>query len=151
MKIFKIRFFLFFIVTAGIALNFTGCDNISQGLQRRKFEFLYRMNNDVTLLREYTSGINKAKDLKFFESKINNLYTSVNKMETVKNYSASDALKEQFLNLLDSDIEAVNVLKNKNLPPDQVIVDENEVHMMKENVNSFIEHLNAEIVKVGKE
>lgn len=151
MKIFKIRFFLLIIVTAGIAFNFTGCDNISQGLQRRKFEFLYRMNNDVTLLREYTSGINKAKDLKFFESKITNLYASVNKMETVKDYSASDALKEQFLNLIDSDIEAVNILKNKNLPPDQVIMDENEVHMMKENVNSFIEHLNAEIVKVGKE
>jgi len=139
------------LIALEIIFSINGCDKISQGLQRNKFEFLYRMNNDVTLLREYTSGINKAEDLKFFESKLNNLYASVNKMETVKNYGGSDALKEQFLNLIDSDLEAVKILKDKNLPADDVIKDEYEVQIMKDNVNSFIEHLNAEIVKVGKE
>ncbi|HRA99194.1 MAG TPA: hypothetical protein PK294_02035 [Ignavibacteria bacterium] len=151
MKHFKFSKLFTILIALEIIFSIYGCDKISQGLQRNKFEFLYRMNNDVTLLREYTSGINKAEDLKFFESKLNNLFASVNKMETVKNYGGSDALKEQFLNLIDSDLEAVKILKDKNLPADDIIKDEYEVQIMKDNVNSFIEHLNAEIVKVGKE
>ncbi|MFZ1322816.1 MAG: hypothetical protein WAT71_14765 [Ignavibacteria bacterium] len=151
MKHFKFSKLFIILIAVKIIFSVYGCDKISQGLQRSKFEFLYRMNNDVSLLREYTAGINKIEDLKFFESKINNLYASVNKMETVKNYGESDALKEQLLNLIDSDLEAVKILKDKNLPADQVIKDEFEVQMMKDNVSSFIEYLNAEIVKVGKE
>lgn len=151
MKIFNFKKLILILVAAELIFASSGCDNISQGLQRSKFEFLYRMNNDVSLLKEYTFGLNKIDDLNFYEKKINNLYVSLNKMETVKGYGESNVLKEKLLDLIDKNLNSVKVLRNKNIPPDQIIKYELEVLTMKEDVSKFMESLNEEIIKVGRE
>lgn len=128
-----------------------GCDEISHGQQRRKFEFLYKANNFATVFREYTSDIVNFSDLQLYETRMNRLYEDVNKFETVKGWTKSDAIKEDFLNSIDKNLNAVRSMKMKQSLYREFIKDEHEIIVMRETAEEFLNSVENEITVVGKE
>lgn len=128
-----------------------GCDEISHGQQRRKFEFLYKTNNFAAVFREYTNDIVKFSDLQLYETRMNKLYEDVNKFETVKGWTKSDAIKEDFLNSIDKSLNAVRSMKMKQSLYREFIKDEHEVILMRETAEDFLENVENEITVVGRE
>ncbi len=129
----------------------SGCEKISQGMQRRQFEFLYKMNNYAALFREYTGGISFYSDLDFYENRMEKLHEDVSKMETVRGYETSEDLKAKLLITINENITSINVIRQKQLPLTENISKEWDVRMMNERVDGFINELNDEINKVGKQ
>lgn len=129
----------------------SGCDKISSGMQRRQFEYLYKMNNYASLFREYTGGISYYSDLDFYENRMVKLHEDVSKMEAVTGYEASEDLKTKLLITINENLSTVNVIKQKQLPLTENIRNEFDVRMMNERVDDFIEELNNEISRVGRE
>ena len=128
-----------------------GCDEISHGQQRRKFEFLYKTNNFAAVFREYTNDIVKFSDLQLYETRMNKLYEDVNKFETVKGWTKSDAIKEEFLNSIDKNLNAVRSMKMKQSLYREFIKDEHEVIAMRETAEDFLDNVENEITVVGRE
>jgi len=151
MKIFKkISYQVILILTIQIVIN-SGCSEISQGLQRKKFEFLYKMSNYASLFREFTGGISYPEDLDFYVTRMNNMYEDVSKMEDIEGYKASGMLKDRFLIVIQENIRAAEVISQKKLSPRENIRNEYEVNKMNDRADYFIKELNDEISKVGKE
>jgi len=151
MKIFKrIIYPVIVTLTIQILIN-SGCSEISQGLQRKKFEFLYKMNNYASLFREYTGGISYPDDLDFYETRMNKMYEDVSKMEDIAEYKASGRLKDKFLSVIQENIRTSDIIRQKKLPPKENIRSEYEVNKMNDRADIFIKDLNDEISKVGKE
>lgn len=133
------------------ALTITGCNELSQGIQRQKFEFLYRINTEATLLKDYTNGINKTEDLDSFERRLYKFNSELLKINTIDGYEESKQIKQNLITLVEDNITSVNTLKMKQYPPGQNIRQEYEVLIMKEKIVDFLDKLNDEIVKTGKE
>lgn len=143
-----IMLFIMLLLSVSI-LN--GCDEISHGQQRRKFEFLYKTNNFAAVFREYTNDIVKFSDLQLYETRMNKLYEDVNKFETVKGWTKSDAIKEEFLNSIDKNLNAVRSMKMKQSLYREFIKDEHEVIAMRETAEDFLDNVENEITVVGRE
>lgn len=151
MKIFRKNIFLVFIFLSIFTFIISGCNEISQGLQRKKFEFLYKMNNYASLFREYTGGLSFSEDLELYEKRMDKLYEDVSKMEDIDGYKTSGELKDKFLIAIQENIRTADIIRKKNMIPDENIRNEIEVMLMNDRVDNFIEELNEEISKVGKE
>ena len=143
-----IMLFIMLLLSVSI-LN--GCDEISHGQQRRKFEFLYKTNYFAAVFREYTNDIVKFSDLQLYETRMNKLYEDVNKFETVKGWTKSDAIKEEFLNSIDKNLNAVRSMKMKQSLYREFIKDEHEVIAMRETAEDFLDNVENEITVVGRE
>ena len=151
MKIFKrIIYPVIVTLTIQILIN-SGCSEISQGLQRKKFEFLYKMNNYASLFREFTGGISYPEDLDFYETRMNKMYEDVSKIEEIEGYKVSGQLKDRFLIVIQENIRTADIIRQKKLPPKENIRNEYEVNIMNGRTDNFIKDLNDEISKVGKE
>ena len=142
---------MFFILSLLSVSIICGCDEISHGQQRRKFEFLYKTNNFAAVFREYTSDIVNFSDLQLYETRMNRLYSDVNKFETVKGWTKSDAIKEEFLNSIDKNLNAVRSMKMKQSLYREFIKDEHEVIAMRETAEDFLDNVENEITVVGRE
>ncbi len=151
MKIFKKNIFLVFIYLTIFTLIISGCNEISQGLQRKKYEFLYKMNNYASLFREYTGGVSFSEDLDFYEKRMDKLYEDVSKMEDIGGYKESDVLKDKFLIAIQENIRTADIIRQKKMAPKENIRNEYEVMIMNDRTDNFIKELNDEISKVGKE
>lgn len=146
-KLFVPACLLFLILI--IVMN--GCREISQGQQRKKFEYLYKMNNYTSLFREYTGGISFAGDLELYQKRMRKLYDDVEQMTVIEGYKASSDLKTEFLFVINENVKTSDNLKQKNLPEMQNIRNEYEIQEMNQKVDDLIEDLNTEISRVGKE
>lgn len=152
----KKRIYAFVInltILISILLNLSGCEKISQGTQRLKFEFLYKMNNYATLFREYTGSINYYSDLDPYIERMNKLYGDVNNMVDIGGYGTSRTLKESFLTAIDMNINSAKALKQKSEDSTSTVSirKDYEVIIMDERIDKFIDELNEAIVEVGKE
>ncbi len=144
----KIHLIIFIII---IMIMMSGCNKISEGQQRKKFEFLYKMNNNATLFREYTNEINYFSDLEFYEGRMKKLTEDINKADTVQNYTESDILKLSLLNTINVNINMADSLRRKSFKPSDNIREEYEVIIMNDGAEKFMTELNDEISRVGKE
>ena len=151
MRIFKKNIFLVFIYLSIFTFIISGCNEISQGLQRKKFEFLYKMSNYASLFREYTGGISYSEDLDIYEKRMSKLYEDVSKMEDIDGYKTSGELKDKFLIVIQENIRTADIIRQKRLIPKENIRNESEVMIMNDRADNFIKELNEEISKVGKE
>ncbi len=129
----------------------SGCGQISQGLQRKKFEFLYKMNNYAALLKGFTNDVTYYKDLEFFEARMKQYYEDINNVGTIDGYGTSRLIKEKFLETIDINVNAAETVRHKNFRPEYNIRKEYEVIVMNERIDKLTEDLNDEISKVGKE
>jgi len=133
------------------SITLLNCNQISEGQQRRKFEFLYKMNNHASLLSEYTNGISYYKDLDFYEGRMKILYPDVIKMDPIKDWGVSRILKEKFLKTIDDNLLTLNNFKQKQFPVGENIRKEYDIIVMNERVDYFMKELNDAISIVGKE
>jgi len=149
MKTFRKYSFLLLCLMA--LLSCSSCDEISHGQQRKKFEFLYKMNNFGTIFREYTNDIVKLSDLQLYETRMNKLYADVNKFETVEGWRKSDALKDEFQEAIDLNLNRCRAMLQKQAMYREYIKDEYDIIMMRETANEFNVKVEDEIIVVGKE
>ncbi|MBX7043395.1 MAG: hypothetical protein K1X85_10890 [Ignavibacteria bacterium] len=129
----------------------SACQDISHGLQRRKFEYLYKLNNFGTIFREYTGDVVYYRDLELYRTRLGKLYADVNGFETVPGYEKSFALKESFLDAIETNTTAVTNMLMKQGVYGANIRNEIEVIRMREISSEFLKEVDDEIVKVGKE
>jgi hypothetical protein len=127
------------------------CDEISHGLQRRKFEFLYKLNHFGTIFKEFTSDVTYFKDLELYEKRLNNLQKDVSKFETVQNWGRSDELKREFLTAIEKNLEYVRIMYQKQAVYREYIRNEYDVILMREVAGKFLESVDEEITTVGRE
>lgn len=132
-----------------IALN--GCNEISSGDKRRKFEFLYSMSNSVTMFSEYSGSLTYYKDLSFYEERIKLIREDIKNIKRLNNWDTSQNLKLAFVKVIDENLESVLILKNQNLSPEENIKKQYEAILIRERVADLKNSIEAEIVKVGKE
>lgn len=149
MKIFEKYFFisicLFFL------LHKSGCNEISSGDKRRKFEYLYSLSNTVTMFSEYSVSLTYYKDLNFYEERIKLIRDDVSHFNPVKSWNASESLKNSFLTTIDENLQSISLLRKLNLPPDENLRKQYEAIMIRERVAKLKEDIEEEIVRVGKE
>lgn len=149
MIIFK-KYFSIFTGVCFLVIVF-GCNEISSGEKRRKFEYLYKLSNTVTMFSEYSRSLTYFKDLNFYEERIKLIYDDVSKYNTIKNWTESENLKTSFMKTIDENLLSVSELKKQNLPPEENIRKQYEVIMIRERVAKLNEEIEEEIVRVGKE
>ena len=145
LKLFKV----FFVII--LMMEVSGCNEISQGDQRRKFEYLYKMNNYATLLREYTGIISYEKDFELYKKRMNKLYLDVDAVKIIPGYEPSVFLKKKFINVIDDNLMIIQNYENTPGSDTLNISEIYQVRHMNENVEMFFDLLNDEISKVGKE
>lgn len=134
-----------------LAVVVHSCNQISEGLQRRKFEFLYKLNNYAALYREYTVGVIRFNDLDLFDRRGKDLYDDVNKFQTVDGWGRSRVLKENFLSMIDSNLQTSERLRRKGLNDTEDIRKQYDVIIMNERTEKFLDEIYSEISLVGKE
>lgn len=131
--------------------HLSGCSEISQGVQRQKFEYLYKMNNYSSLFREYTGGITYPGDLDLYQNRMKKMYEDVNSMKVISGYEASANLKENFLTAIEENMKASEKLKQEKYTEKENIRNDYIILEMNDRTDNFIKDLNAEISRVGKE
>lgn len=130
---------------------FINCNQISTGLQRKKFEYLYKLNTYASLYREYTHGVTYFGDLEFYEGRIKKLYNDVNNMETLNGWGTSRILKETLMKTVEENLENIEILKKRKFPMSENIRKEYDVIIMNERADNFMNELQNEISKAGRE
>ena len=151
MKNFKLKHLSLLIYVTCICLTMINCNKISQGEQRRKFEFLYGLSNHASLTKELSTSLYYYKYRTVDDEKLINIRNDIEKIKTMPNWDVSLILKNEFLEILNDDIKDFADLKSKNLKPDFVIHGEFEVTLINERIIIFIDNLNRIISDVGKE
>lgn len=134
-----------------MSLLVMSCNEMSQGLQRKKFEFLYKLNNYAALFNGYTTDLHYFEDCSYYKDRANRLYEDINKMSTIEGYGTSRVLKEEFMITIELNIQSTDSLMKRSFQPKDNISKEYDVIIMNERVDNFITALNDEISKVGKE
>jgi len=142
-------FKVFFVII--LMIEVSGCNEISHGDQRRKFEFLYKMNNYATLFREYTGVISYKKDFELYKKRMNKLYLDVDAVKIIPGYEPSVFLKSKFIKIIDDNLMIIQTYEQTPGLDSLNINEEYQIRHMKENVDMFFDLLNDEISKVGKE
>ena len=151
MENFNLKHLSLLIYITCLCLSIVNCNKISQGEQRRKFEFLYGLSNHAALTKELSASLYYYKDIAVYEEKFINIRNDIEKIKTMPNWDVSLILKNEFLEILNDDIKDFADLKSKNLKPDFVIHGEFEVTLINERISIFIDNLNRIISDVGKE
>lgn len=151
MKTFRLKHLTLLIYTVYCIAVSLNCNKISQGEQRRKFEFLYRMSNYVSLANEYSVTLVYFKDLPAFKVRMNKMKSDIEQTSTVKSWSKSESLKEKLIVILGKSITSSEAVENLNLKPDERIDNEYEVILIRERMQNFSEELYSIITEVGKE
>jgi len=129
-----------------------GCNQrISEGLQRKKFEFLYKMSNYSSLFREYAGSIIYPPDIDFYENRMQKVTGDVSDMKTIESWPVSLTIKEEFLTAVQNNSVSLGKLRMKHLPDTLDIRKEYEVMLINGQVDLFIKSLDEEISLVGKE
>lgn len=129
----------------------SACQDVSHGLQRRKFEYLYKLNNFGTIFREYTGDVVYYKDLELYRTRLEKLYAEVNGFETVPEWEKSFILKESFLKAIEANSTAVTNMLMKQGVYGENVKNEYEVIRMREISSEFLKEVDDEIVRVGRE
>ena len=135
-----------------LLLLFFSCNELSNGQKRRKLEFLYKLNNEASILRDYTYRIFSYKDLDFYKGRLESSEKSVNNIEPVANWEKSNELKSLFLEKIKENTEITeSLIKDKEKFLEKDIVGEKRVIGMKMIMNNFVDYVYKEISVVDKE
>lgn len=151
MKTFRLKRLTLLIYAAYCVTAALNCNKISQGEQRRKFEFLYRMSNYAALANEYSVSLIYFKDIHVFKERMNKMKSDIEITATVKSWSKSESLKQKFIVIIGKSITSAEAVESINHKPDDRIDNEYEVILIKERIQDFSEELYGIISEVGKE
>ncbi|MBL7128811.1 MAG: hypothetical protein ISS16_07475 [Ignavibacteria bacterium] len=128
------------------------CNELSTGQKRRKLEFLYKLNNEASVLRDYTYRIFSYEDLDFYKGRLESSEKSANNIEPVANWEKSNELKSLFLEKIKENAEITeSLLSDKENLLEKDIAAEKRVIGMKMIMDSFVDYIYKEISVVDKE
>ena len=128
------------------------CNELSTGQKRRKLEFLYKLNNEASVLRDYTYRIFSYEDLDFYKGRLESSEKSANNIEPVANWEKSNELKSLFLKKIKENAEITeSLIKDKEKLLEKDIAGEKRVIGMKMIMNNFVDYVYEEISAVDKE
>jgi len=151
MKTFKFKLLTLLMYISCTVFITVNCNKISQGEQRRKFEFLYKINNQITVINEYTKSIAYFKNLGYLINGFIKFRNDISEISPVQNWDKSLLIKNELINLIDSNVTTITDLQKKNLSPDTDIRNESEVLLIDKRISDFTEELSVTIIEVGKE
>ena len=135
-----------------LLLFFFSCNELSTGQKRRKLEFLYKLNNEASILRDYTYRIFSYKDLDFYKGRLESSEKSVNNIDPVVNWEKSNELKSLFLKKIKENTEITeSLIKDKEKLLEKDIAGEKRVIRMKMIMNNFVDYVYEEISAIDKE
>ncbi len=129
-----------------------GCNELSTGQKRRKLEFLYKLNNEASVLRDYTFRIFSYEDLEFYKGRLENTEKSVKNIETVSEWGKSNELKSLFLDKI-KELKKItkSLIEDKEKLLEKNISGERRVIGMKMIMDNFVKYVYKEISVVDKE
>ena len=128
------------------------CNELSTGQKRRKLEFLYKLNNEASVLRDYTYRIFSYDDLNFYIGRLESSEKSAKNIEVVANWEKSNELKSLFLEKIKETTEITeSLIKDKEKLLEKDIAGEKRVIGMKLIMDSFVDYVYKEISVVDKE
>ena len=128
------------------------CNELSIGQKRRKLEFLYKLNNEASVLRDYTYRIFSYDDLNFYKGRLESSEKSAKSIEVVANWEKSNKLKSLYLEKIkENTVIAESLIKDKEMLVDKDIAGEKRVIGMKMIMDSFVDYVYKEISVVDKE
>ncbi|MFC2093695.1 hypothetical protein ACFLSV_07330 [Bacteroidota bacterium] len=140
------------IIFIVLFLFFFSCNELSTGQKRRKLEFLYKLNNEASILRDYTYRIFSYKDLDFYKGRLESSEKSVNNIDPVANWEKSNELKSLFLEKIKENAEITeSLLNDKENLLEKDIAGEKRVIGMKLIMDNFVDYVYKEISVVDKE
>jgi len=135
-----------------ILLFFVSCTDLSEGQRRRKLEFLYKLNNEASILRDYTYRIHSYEDLEFYIGRLEKSEEATMEMDLVKNWNRSDQLRELFLTKIKENIETTDsLIKDEEKLNDEEFTNNKKVIGMKMKMDDFVDYIYKEISVVDKE
>ena len=142
-KIILLTTFLLFLIN---------CNDLSEGQKRRKLEFLYKLNNEASILREYTYRIHSYEDLDFYKGRLDKSEEAAKEIDLVKNWNRSDELREVFLIKIKENKETTDsLIKDEEKINDEEFPDNKTVIEMKMKMDDFVDFIYKEISIIDKE
>lgn len=75
---------------------------MSSGDKRLKLEFLYKLNNSVSIVRDYTIGVTNYKNLSLYNDRVSKVESMVEGSEPLKGWKEGQELKQGLLDLIES-------------------------------------------------
>ena len=140
------------ILFSTILLFFVSCTDLSEGQRRRKLEFLYKLNNEASILRDYTYRIHSYEDLEFYKGRLEKSEEATMEMDLVKNWNRSDELREIFLMKIKENKETTDsLIKDEEKINDEEFPNNKKVVGMKMKMDDFVDFIYKEISIVDKE
>jgi hypothetical protein len=140
------------IIFSCLMLLVVTCNELSTGQKRRKLEFLYKLNNVASILRDYTYRINSYEDLDFYRGRLVESKKSANNIEPVANWENSNELKSLFFEKIKENTKITeSLIKDKEKLLEKDIAGEKKVIKMKMNMDNFVDYVYKEISVVDKE
>lgn len=131
---------------------FFSCNELSTGEKRRKLEFLYKLNNEASVLRDYTYRIFSYDDLNFYKGRLESSEESVKNIAPVANWEKSNELKSLFLEKIKENKSITeSMIKDKDKLFEKDIAGEKRVIGMKLIMDNFVDYLYRETSIVDKE
>lgn len=138
--------FIFFVLAA-----VCGC-GLSQGLQRTKLEFTYKIKNQASLLNEFSYEIPNYSRLELYKDRVNKMQNDMNGINTIQEWERSKTIKDEFVNLLKINRAITDSLLSSYSKEDSVKLSDNpSVRTMQENTGRYLEFIDKEISAVEKE
>lgn len=140
------------ILFSTLLLFFISCNDLSEGPKRRKLEFLYKLNNEASILRDYTYRIHSYEDLEFYKGRLEKSEEAAMEIDLVKNWNRSDEMRELFLMKIKENKETTDsLIKDEEKINDEEFPDNKKVIGMKMKMDDFVDYIYKEISIVDKE
>jgi len=140
------------ILFSTILLFLISCNDLSEGQKRRKFEFLYKLNNEASILRDYTYRIHSYEDLEFYKGRLEKSEEATKEIDLVKNWNRSDKMRELFLMKIKENKETTDsLIKDEEKIIDEEFLQNKKVIGMKMKMDDFVDYIYKEISIVDKE
>lgn len=141
-----LRHFIFPIVLLAALFS---CNRISQGEQRQKFEYLYGMKAQLSLLMDESYYLNSNQRLSSYKDDTKDIKRRVSELEPLEGWDEGTEIKNKFMDLIDRNLDLTDSLISAK---DSINFESNaSIDNMKAVENDLMEELDALISKVGRE
>lgn len=140
------------ILLLTIFLFFVSCNDLSEGQKRRKLEFLYKLNNEASILRDYTYRIHSYKDLDFYKGRLEQSERATMEIDLVENWKKSSELRKLFLlKIGENKATTDSLIKEEGMTDDKELASNKRVVEMKRKLDDFVDNIYKETSIVDRE
>ena len=122
----------------------TGCkEEISSGDKRLKLEFLYKLNNSASIIRDYTAGVTDYRNLSLYEGRVSSVERMIETAEAPAGWTEGQDLKKDLQEVIRNNKQSANRLLTlwKDGDKSPVEVDATAGEMM-DRITTYLEKIN---------